>query len=675
MQLLQFHSIRLFIFLSIGIFIGHNFPIDFTWSFYSSVTLLIVLGSLWWFLRNTIIRSPFFVILSYLCVLNMGIHTYTIHNDLNRNNHYSKFQQSQTAEDLILRLKERLKPSANYHKYIAEVVALKNNRTTGRILVNLNKDTKNDSLNIDDYLFVNTALKTINPPLNPHQFNYRDYLKLKNIYHQVYLNPNHVFKTQENTLSLYGYADLFRAKINENLMKIGVSKEVLSIMNAMLLGQRQDLDSSIYNNYVNSGTIHILAVSGLHVGIILLILNALLKPLLYLKYGRIVRPVLIVSLLWGFALVAGLSPSVTRAVAMFSIISIAMHLKRPTNIYNTLAISAFVILLVNPFFLFQVGFQMSYTSVIGIVSIQPKLYNLLKLKFWIFDKLWQVLTVSVAAQIAVLPVSLYYFHQFPGLFFVANLVVIPFLGIILGIGLMVIILAALDLQLYTITWFYSFIIEALNDFIAWIASFEEFLFRDIPFSLTQLVISYVIIIAIVQLLITKKTRWLFISLIGFLSFQFYGVLRLYKENPSFIIFHKSRYTVIGQHYKDELHLHHNLDSLAVPNEKFITNYTLEESIKTLHQEPLETVYQAQHKTILVIDSLGVYENLSFKPDYILLRNTPRINLNRLIDSIRPKRIIADGSNYRTYIQRWERSCRTKNTTFHYTGRDGAFILR
>ena len=121
-------------------------------------------------------------------------------------------------------------------------------------------------------------------------------------------------------------------------------------MNALLLGQRQTIDKTIYNNYVNSGTIHILAVSGLHVGILLWILNFLFRPLLYLKYGNFIKATIIFIILWSFAIIAGLSPSVTRAVTMFSIISIAMHLKRPTNIYNTLVISAFVILLLSLLF-------------------------------------------------------------------------------------------------------------------------------------------------------------------------------------------------------------------------------------------------------------------------------------------------------------------------------------
>ena len=191
---------------------------------------------------------------------------------------------------------------------------------------------------------------------------------------------------------------------------------------------------------------------------------------------------IIVLLLWCFAIIAGLSPSVTRAVTMFSTISIAMHLKRPTNIYNTLVISAFVILLFKPTFLFEVGFQMSYLAVLGIVSVQPIIYKLWKPKLWAVDKIWQIFSVTLAAQAGVVPISLFYFHQFPGLFFISNLVVIPFLGAILIGGILVIITSLLNILPQVLANIYGMIISWMNDFVSWVSLQEEFLFKEISIS-------------------------------------------------------------------------------------------------------------------------------------------------------------------------------------------------
>ena len=142
---------------------------------------------------------------------------------------------------------------------------------------------------------------------------------------------------------------------------------------------------------------HILAVSGLHVGIVLMLLNLLFKPIEYIKHGKAIKVMIILLILWGFAIVAGLSASVTRAVTMFSVVAIAMHLNRPTNIYNTLAISIFILLSFKPMFLFDVGFQLSYVAVLAIVTIQPLLNKLWKPKWKAFDFLWNIFTVTIAA--------------------------------------------------------------------------------------------------------------------------------------------------------------------------------------------------------------------------------------------------------------------------------------
>jgi competence protein ComEC len=383
----------------------------------------------------------------------------------------------------------------------------------------------------------------------------------------------------------------------------------------------------------------------------------------------------LVSILWTFAIIAGLSPSVTRAVAMFSIISIAMHLKRPTNIYNTLVISAFVILLFKPTFLFEVGFQMSYLAVLGIVSVQPILYKLWKPKFLVTDKLWQIFTVTLAAQAGVVPISLFYFHQFPGLFFISNIVVIPFLGLILGFGLLIITLALMDILPDFIVTAYSFIIDSLNAFIAWVAQFEDFLFRDIPFTILQVICSYFIITALVQVYKYRNFKWVALSLVGVLCFQGVSFYNRYKtQNDAFIVFNKSRYSIIGQKHNDQLIVHHNLDSLKQKTDNVIKNFTVGETIDSTLAYKLESLYQFKNKTILVIDSLRVYQGLSFSPEIVLLRNSPKLNINRVIDSLQPELIIADASNYKTYVKRWKATCEHKKIPFHYTNEKGAFII-
>lgn len=675
MKLLNFTLIKLTICLVIGIVLAHLVFIDFKIILFITIGLSILLSFYWLVLRSKIDKSPYFACLTYLCMIGVGITSYTMQNEKLQTNHYTNLKLLEDFNSITFKIDERLKPDSYNDKYIVTVKSFDNKPATGKLLINIRNESLTKPLAVDDILFTSTQLQEIQKPLNPHQFDYSKYLELQQVYHQLYLKQDELLLLSDTKTTIYGYADQLRSKINAKLVEAGFKGEVLSIMNALLLGQRQTIDKTTYNNYVNSGTIHILAVSGLHVGILLWILNYIFRPLLHLKYGNYIRLFVLVSILWTFAVIAGLRPSVTRAVTMFSVISFAMHLKRPTNIYNTLVISAFLILLFKPTFLFRVGFQMSYLAVLGIVSIQPILYRLWKPKFLIPDKLWQIFTVTLAAQAGVVPISLFYFHQFPGLFFISNIVVIPFLGAILGFGLLIIALALLNMLPNFIVIAYSYIIESLNAFIAWVAQFEDFLFRDIPFTILQVICSYFLIVALVQVYKFKNFRWVTISLVSVLCLQGVTFYDTYKaQDNAFIIFNKSRYSVIGEKLNDVLKVSHNVDSIKLKTDNVISNYVVGESIVLVNTDTLEQVYQFENKNMLIIDSLGIFKGLSFKPNYILLRNSPRLNLNRVIDSLQPEQIIADASNYKSYVERWKVTCERKKIPFHQTSEKGAFIL-
>ncbi len=676
MKLLNFNIIKLTTCLILGIICAHYFAIDARVSLCVTIILLAFLGCYWWVLRQKINRSPYFALLTFFCMVGIGINTYNHKNEKLSSRHYTNIYDNHKPVALSLRVLERLKPNIYNERYIVSILSVTDKKASGKLLMNIKRDSTFKFLPVDTVLFTESELQTIQKPLNPHQFDYKKFLELKQVYRQLYVKRSDLLVASKANRTIYGIADQLRTAINNKLIKAGFKDHTLSIINALLLGQRQTIDKSTYNNYVNSGTIHILAVSGLHVGIILLILNFVFRPLLYIKYGNFIRPLIIVALLWCFAIIAGLSPSVTRAVTMFSVISIAMHLKRPTNIYNTLAISAFIILLIKPHFLFSVGFQMSYLAVLGIVSIQPKIYKLWQPKYWCIDKAWQIFTVTLAAQLGVLPVSLFYFHQFPGLFFISNIVVIPVLGLILGFGLLVIVLALLNVIPNIIVSAYSFIIDCLNSFIAWIAQFENFLFRDIPFTLLQMVLSYFIIVTLVNVYRTKTFRWVALCLAGIIGFQSVMIYNnITNQDDAFIVFNKSRFTMIGQKNGHKLIVHHNMDSIKQRSDNVIRNYKVGELIDGVLMDSLQPIYQFKNKTILVIDSLAVYKGIRFKTDYVLIRNSPRININRVIDTFKPTQIIADASNYKSYVKRWKTTCAKRKIPFHYTNEKGAFILK
>ncbi|RED50191.1 competence protein ComEC [Seonamhaeicola aphaedonensis] len=622
-------------------------------------------------------KTIWFGVLSFLTMISIGVLTTNIHNEKNFSNHYSyhTLDSKDSLKLISLRIREVLKPSDYYNKYVIDILKINDTEVKGKLLLNIEKDTLKPTLKVDEIYITKTDFKNLIHPLNPNQFDYKKYLEKKYIYHQLFIKNQSLLKVSSNVHTLLGLANNIREYINIKLQPYYFEPNELAIINALFLGQRQDISEEVYSNYTNAGAIHILAVSGLHVGIILLILNFILKPIERLKRGYLLKTILLISILWSFAIIAGLSASVTRAVTMFSIVAIAMNLKRPTNIFNTLAISMFIILLLKPLFVFDVGFQLSYLAVFAIVIMDPLLYNIWKPKNWLLDKYWHTLTITIAAQIGIIPVSLYYFHQFPGLFFISNLVIVPLLGIILGFGILVLLLAVLNILPQFVASGFGYVISCMNNVVAWISNQETFLFRDIPFGILYLIASYILITSVVRLFIKKNYKAVRFFLISVLIFQVSVIYTKYQTPKNqFIIFHKSRHSLIGNVTKNKITVAHNFDSITQLQNKIIKDYTVGNHISHIENTTIKEAYLLNNKKVLLVDSLGIYNVKSIKPDYILLRQSPKINLSRLIDSIKPKYIIADGSNYKSYIENWERICVKRKLPFHQTSKKGAFII-
>jgi len=663
----------------LGILVSLRLAVSLKFSVTISFVVLLILTITYFVNRNQFKQSIWFGLATYLMVISLGNLSVKTHNHLNYENHYThQYSISETEfSQFQLRILEVLKPNVFNQRYIAEIETINGKSVFGDILLNISKDSSLLNFQVDDKIEIFGSLQELYRPLNPHQFDYKTYLENHQIYAQIYSKAEFVSILSTEKNSIYGYADYFRQAINKGLQKYNYSASELAVINALLLGQRQDIGKELYADYVNAGAIHILAISGLHIGIILFLLKWLFKPLLLIKHGRYITAIIILFILWSYAVVAGLSPSILRAVTMFSVITVGMYLKRPYNIYNTLAISAFILLIWNPMILFEIGFQLSYLAVIGIVAVHPLLFERLKTPYSFPNKIITLMTVSLAAQLGIFPLSIFYFHQFPGLFLLTNVVVIPFLGFILGYGLLIFGMALLGIPKSLLTDIFGDIISLMNYFFKWIAHQEVFIFRDIPMNWFLVIGLYLIILLCTKYYISKSFNRLVLALvvtcvfqIGLFFNQYY-----YSNNNELVVFHKSRHSIISKKSGFHLQVFHNLDSLKLETDYSITNYRVGSFIKKIDYQTIQNVYNFNQKQLLIIDSLGVYKNLSFKPDYIILSQSPKINLNRLIDSLNPQVIIADGSNYKSYIKRWTETCKTRKRLFHYTGEKGAFILK
>ncbi len=670
MRLLRFIPIQLTLILILGILLGNSFNFGIAVPLVSTIVLLAVSAVI--FYRGTNRKTLLFAITAALLTLSVGILIISLSNPLNRSSHYSN-SSVEGNQTIRLKIKEVLKPTSFSNRYIADIKSVNNQSTTGKVLLSFPADSLLEPLPIDEELILYGSWDEISSPLNPHQFDYKSYLSGLNIAHQIRAK-NDDFITIKGSRTIYGRAVTLRQHIISRLQKANFEEAELSIIQALLLGQRNDISAATYNDYKNAGAVHILAVSGLHIGILLILLQFLLKPLELLPNGKTIKLILIVILLWAFALLAGFSASIVRAVTMFSFVAYALYLNRPSNTFNILALSMFFILLViNPKLLFHVGFQMSYAAVFAIVWIYPLLQRLWYPKHIAIRKIWQLLSVSIAAQLGVLPISLFYFHQFPGLFFISNLLIVPALGIILGMGILIIMLALGNCLPDFMVTLYDTLIWWMNTIIKWVAEQEAFVFQNISFDAIQLILAYAILIALITFLTKpnfKKGLVLATGIIGFQAYLYYTAYQT-KKQEQLLVLHQTTNSVL---------LHQSGTSLNVycqdstKTQRIVTDYQIGERTTSVTYNSILNSYIWKNKSLLILDSTGVYPTAQKEVDYLLLTQSPKINLERVIDSLQPKQIIADGSNYRSYRNRWQRTCAKRKLPFHYTGEKGSFVL-
>ena len=678
MKVLNFSIIKLTLAIIAGILIAYTFTISFKPVITLLCSTVLFFTILFIKSKRSKKQDALFGVAALFLFVCIGMFSWEINQPKNNPNHFTNSISYENPLTLKGHVSEQLKPYGNLENYIFNIERINNKPIVGKILLKVRiEDSLKPTYNIGEYLAFKSTLSKVTEPKNPYQFNYAKYLEHQNILAQVSISNREIFQFSEVKISMYSIANTLRNNIEIALIDNGFKGDELAVIKALLLGQKKDISKDMYDDYASAGVIHILAVSGLHVGIILMLLQLILSPLFRFKHGNVFKTVLIVLFLWCFAIIAGLSPSVIRAVTMFSFLAVALNLKRKTSTLNTLFLSALVILLVQPQFLFSVGFQLSYLAVFSIILLQPKLSKLIpRPKYYISRILWGVFTVTIAAQIGVLPLSLFYFHQFPGLFFVTNLIIIPFLGIILGYGLLCISLALLGILPSFIAEGFRLVIGFMNSVISWVAQQNSFVFKEIPFSEIQTIVTYVLIGTILISIQRFKTKNFIYILCAVVIFQLGFMYESYtaKTTEEFVVFQQTAQTVIGLKKGEHFEVSLKDSSSTSFTQQLVSNYIVGSHLDSVSTVPLKNVYQFKGNRIYVIDSLGVYSS-AFSNATIILSNSPKINLNRLIDSISPERIIADGNNYKSYVIRWKATTKRKKLPFHPTGEKGAFLIK
>jgi competence protein ComEC len=478
----QIPFVRIVIPMSIGIGINMFFPIPIPACIgIFSISLLLLL-IVWKFYSYKFYNLSFGVFLN-LFLYTVGAAIHTSHNHLNYQTHFTKTN----GEYLLLDINEPGQIRKNSIKCRAKVLQViskgYNQAVDGNIILYFEKDSSLlPQLSYGTRLLIKNTSQEIKGPQNPFEFNYKRYLAFNQIYQQAFiLKNNFIVIDQLGGNILWKIAYQAQAFFNKTLLTYVKSNSEIAISKALLYGYDDDIDSDIVKAYSNTGTLHVLAVSGMHVGLIFWLINLVLKYFDKKKYQRIVKAIISLSIIWSYSLLCGLSPSILRASVMFSFVALGNMVKNKPNVYNTLAASAFSLLLFDSNMLASVGFQLSFLAVFGIVSMQKYFKQWFTFKYWISNEIWNIISVSIAAQLATFPLGLLYFHQFPVYFLASNLLIIPLTTGIIFVAIAMIFAAGLA-QLIPL---FTYLAIGLGFMVKWLIYFTNVIvlwLERLPFS-------------------------------------------------------------------------------------------------------------------------------------------------------------------------------------------------
>ena len=574
----------------------------------------------------------------------------------------------------VLEILEDVNENDFSNTYFGKMIQLDSTPAIGKVLVHQAKDSLTTRLLPGNLIYTQQLLEDLQPPKNPGSFNYKRYLENLGISAQIDLKSNYyrVVQTQQKTLAQK--IKTHHGKVKHQLLQSPLSAASKALVIALVLGNRDALSEALLVSYQKAGMMHLLAVSGLHIGILTGFLLLLFQPL-FPKRWKGVRNMVVALCLWLYAFWVGMHPSVVRAVTMFTALLLGqLRGNSRSSSLHVLVLSFLVLLICHPPYLRQLGFQMSYLAVFGILLLHPQLQGFWKPKNIILKRFWEITTISLAAQALVAPLSIYYFHQFPGLFLISNWIILPFFSLFLGACFLITLwIQGFDLPEEWASGFDQ-IVALINKTVGWIAQQEGFIWKQLHLSLPLLLLLYVLLLVVILgLHYRNRQSLLALCCSVLLLLGYYGYEKeVWLGKEDFWILHQSRSSLLVFKEGDRLHYwssEKRPDSLA-GFQDFINNSF---PLKQIPHD-LNNFIGIKNIRLLIIDSDSFFEITDFQPTHILIRNQARINMDRLLTYYRPQMIIADGSNPPWEVARWKTDCEKHKLRFHSTQSLGALQI-
>jgi len=633
------------------------------------------------------IKLPLNGLLIATIIFLFGMYVFFKHNNsASKNNQHSDLHVAKILEI----------PKAKNKVYQAELLVISSYSENIwyeqdiKVMASFKHDSCVSKLLAGQMILFTAELSQVKEKRNPFDFDYKRYLKLKSIENTVYLKSDQWEILSDQASGIKQIALNLRQKIIHLFENAGIEGEQLAVFSALTLGYKDMLDAKIRKAYTGAGATHVLAVSGLHVGIVLYVLKFIFGFFGYFKKRIKLNYFLIIAGIWFYALVTGMSTSVLRSALMFSFLLFGLLINKRLHIYNSLAASAFFLLLINPNYIFEVGFQLSYAAVAGIVFFQPKIEKLIYFKNSILRKAWALTAVSLAAQLSTFPITIYYFHQFPSYFWLSNIVVI--LGAIAFIcsGFILVFLSPFSWLFQNVGYLINELIVYLNNFVFSINQLPNAIVKDLSLTTSQVYLIYFLILCFSFWLITKKYEMLIYSLsivVLLLGMNVY-YSAMSKQNKKICVYHIPGTSVI--HIVDG-----DQSSWLVTDKQNIKTeflnmaniYWKAKDLKGINELRFDTTFYSRNvlvkknflgllnfKGFIInehIDKNFLYSTDSLNLDFILISSNTKIKYQDLPKNIKYDAIIIDGSVPPWRVYDWQKA---ENVCVHQTAVSGSYIL-
>ncbi|PJJ59293.1 ComEC/Rec2 family competence protein [Hymenobacter chitinivorans] len=606
----------------------------------------------------------------------------------------------------------------------------------GGIRVSVPRDSGVTQPRYGDVWLVRGGPASAKAPLNPGEFDYRRYLSYHQVYHQQFIHADQYRRIAYQPPLYVKAVSMRAARVLDAVFRQYVhQKREYALASALVLGIKDDVDQDTKQAYANTGTTHIMAVSGLQVGLLFGAVTWLLG-LLPGRRGplfRLTTAALGLAVIWSYAFLTGLSASVLRAAVMFTFVILARATGRQSNMYNTLAVAAFCLLCYDPYLLADVGFQLSFLAVLSIVYLQPRIaawvdfkdkaaarirpwqpravQQLWRAGGWLANWIWQATALSLAAQVATFPLGLFYFHQFPLSFLASNLVAVPIssLAVYVGLALLAVkglvalaglvlpaaLTAGLDWLPQGIAWLFEKMILAFNEYIFWIGrTMPGALIQNVHVTPLQAWLIFAMILAVLVFLAVKRLPWLGLAcaLLAIFAGTRVWAARTLTADEQLVIYSIPRRSVCGFWQGAAAHIV-TVDSLPLSETertyRIVPGIIQREARQVAYHTgwqpaPVPTAQPMPHVTVAVWRGLRLAfvsgrideARIATPVDVLVLRRNAWVKPKELAQVFgRKARVIFDSSCKSWYVAHQDSLLQAAGFQTHDVTSKGAFIIR